>query len=35
LLNKLEDINPDVVLLVDYPGFNLRFAKAAKKRGLK
>lgn len=35
LLNKLEDINPDVVLLVDYPGFNLSFAKAAKKMGFK
>ncbi len=27
--------NPDVVILVDYPGFNLRMAKFAKKRGFK
>ncbi len=26
---------PDAVLLVDYPGFNLRFAAAMKKRGVK
>ncbi len=26
---------PDVIILVDYPGFNLRMAKWAKKRGLK
>ena len=26
---------PDVVLLIDYPGFNLRFAKSAKRSGAK
>lgn len=26
---------PDVVVLIDYPGFNLRFARIAKKHGLK
>lgn len=26
---------PDVVVLIDYPGFNLRFAKAAKAKGIK
>ena len=26
---------PDAILLVDYPGFNLRFAKAAKRAGFK
>ncbi|OGU31939.1 MAG: lipid-A-disaccharide synthase [Ignavibacteria bacterium GWA2_55_11] len=26
---------PDVVLLIDYPGFNLRFAKKVKARGIK
>lgn len=26
---------PDLVVLIDYPGFNLRFAEAAKRRGLK
>ena len=33
-----EDIlkfNPDVVVLIDYPGFNLRIAKWAKARGIK
>jgi lipid-A-disaccharide synthase len=25
---------PDLVILIDYPGFNLRFAEAAKRRGL-
>lgn len=27
--------NPDVLVLVDYPGFNLRIAQFAKKRGIK
>jgi lipid-A-disaccharide synthase len=35
LLHKLVQINPDILLLVDYPGFNIRFAKAAKKKGFK
>lgn len=26
---------PDVVLLIDYPGFNLRFARRAKEKGIK
>lgn len=29
------DFNPDVVILIDYPGFNLRIAEYAKKKGLK
>jgi lipid-A-disaccharide synthase len=29
------DFNPDVVILIDYPGFNLRIAQWAKKNGLK
>lgn len=29
------DYNPDVVILVDYPGFNLRMAEFAKKKGFK
>lgn len=29
------DTRPHTVFLVDYPGFNLRFAKQAKKRGIK
>ena len=30
---SLERRNPRVVVLIDYPGFNLQFAKEAKKRG--
>jgi lipid-A-disaccharide synthase len=29
------DYNPDVLILVDYPGFNLRIAEFAKKKGFK
>jgi len=29
------DFNPDVVILVDYPGFNLKIAKFAKQKGFK
>ncbi len=35
LVKKLEDEKPDCVVLIDYPEFNLRFAKEAKKRGIK
>lgn len=31
----LLDFNPDVVILIDYPGFNLRMAEFAKKYGFK
>lgn len=31
----LKSFNPDVVILIDYPGFNLRIAKYAKSIGLK
>lgn len=31
----LESFDPDVLILVDYPGFNLRMAKWAKKKGYK
>lgn len=31
----LEGFNPDVVILVDYPGFNLRVAKFAHQKGMK
>lgn len=34
-VTKAEHIKPDAVILVDYPGFNLRLAKALKKRGIK
>src|SRR5690606_17689218 len=32
MLESLEDFHPDVLLLIDYPGFNLRFAKAVKRQ---
>ena len=34
-LGAAVEFAPDVVVLVDYPGFNLRFADALRKRGLK
>jgi len=34
LTKKLNEIKPDLVILVDYPGFNLRFAKIVKKVGI-
>ncbi|HZJ74012.1 MAG TPA: lipid-A-disaccharide synthase [Perlabentimonas sp.] len=33
--NDIVQFNPDAVILVDYPGFNLRIAKFAKQLGLK
>jgi len=35
LKNELVTRKPDLVLLVDYPGFNLRFARQAKRSGYK
>lgn len=32
--DKVRNIRPDVAILVDYPGFNLRLAKLLKKRGI-
>lgn len=32
---QILDINPDVVILIDYPGFNLRIARFAKQQGYK
>ena len=29
------DFEPDIIILIDYPGFNLRLASFAKKRGIK
>lgn len=34
LVEELKSNRPDAVILVDYPGFNLRFAKEVKKLGL-
>lgn len=33
MLDRIEALRPDAVLLVDYPGFNLRLAKALRRRG--
>ena len=35
LLDAVASEKPAAVILVDYPGFNLRFAESAKKKGLK
>jgi len=35
MINELKKRQPDVVVLIDYPGFNLRFAKKAKRLGFK
>ncbi len=35
LVKKAEQARPDVVILIDYPGFNLRFAKQMHKRNIK
>lgn len=34
LVRAAEERRPDAVILTDYPGFNLRFAKQMKKRGI-
>lgn len=31
--NDIEDFDPDVIIFIDYPGFNLRIAKWAKQNG--
>ena len=33
--NDIEKWNPDVVILIDYPGFNFRIAEFAHKKGFK
>ena len=35
LKQKLKEQKPDLLILVDYPGFNLRLARYAKKQGIK
>ncbi len=35
ILNKIDETSVDAVILVDYPGFNLRLAKELKKRSIK
>lgn len=35
ILDKIEIVKPDCVILVDYPGFNLRLAPKIKKLGIK
>lgn len=34
-LRRLKEIRPDALILVDYPGFNLRLARSAKALGIK
>ena len=34
-LKQIDATHPDAVILVDYPGFNLRLAREIKKRGIK
>ncbi len=34
LLSQVRDHQPDIVVLIDYPGFNLRFARKVKKMGV-
>jgi len=34
LVEKMDAEKPDAVILIDYPGFNIRFAKEAKKRNI-
>jgi len=33
--NQIKETNPDVLILIDYPGFNLRIAEYAKKNGFR
>jgi lipid-A-disaccharide synthase len=33
--DQITDLNPDVVIFIDYPGFNLRIAEFAKKSGFR
>ena len=35
VLKQIDTTHPDAVILVDYPGFNLRLAREIKKRGIK
>jgi len=35
LSRRCEEEKPDAVILIDYPGFNLRFAKVAKRLGIR
>jgi lipid-A-disaccharide synthase len=32
---QIDELKPDVVILIDYPGFNLRMARFARKRGIR
>jgi len=35
LLEQVDSFNPDMAVLIDYPGFNLRLASKLRKRGIK
>ena len=34
LVRKMDEYSPDLLILIDYPGLNLKLAKAAKQRGI-
>jgi lipid-A-disaccharide synthase len=33
LVNKIEEVDPDIIVLVDFPDFNLRLARKVRKKG--
>jgi lipid-A-disaccharide synthase len=35
MIRALDERRPDAILLIDYPGFNIRLAREAKKRGIR
>lgn len=35
LVSVMDELQPDLLILIDYPGMNLKLARAAKKRGIK
>jgi len=35
LVSAMEELQPDLLILIDYPGMNLKLARAAKKRAIK
>lgn len=35
LLKEIDKRHPDILILIDYPGFNIRFGKKAKQKGMK
>ncbi len=35
LVSDMDELQPDLLILIDYPGMNLKLARAAKKKGIK